>query len=140
MDLLNKSFQEVLEDRAFRLKITEDDQQVNYQGRLAISDEVVIDFAIRLPRSDGREIAQIVFDHLLTCPDDEERGLCLDIINHINLTSGLCFYLVCREDGTIFARHMLPIDPDRTEVLLETIQLGSRLVKQARELLVATLY
>lgn len=139
MDLLNQSFQNFLEERQFRMKTTPSEAQIKYQGRLALRDNVVIDFAIQVPKSDGREVVQLVFDNILVCPDEERRSFCLDMLNHINLTSGVYFYFVLREDGTIFARYMLPVDPDRTEVLLDLIQMGSKLIQQARDLLVETI-
>lgn len=139
MDYLNQSFQTLLSERQFRMKTTETDHQFKYQGRVALKNDALVDFAILMPKSEEREVVQLVFDKVLRCPDEERRSLCLDMLNHINLTSGVYFYFVMREDGTVFARYMLPVDPDRTGVLLDLLQVGSKVLEQARDLLLEVL-
>ncbi|MFA9492412.1 hypothetical protein [Streptococcus sp. E17BB] len=139
MDKLNQSFQEVLHQRGFQMKVTSAEQQLTYKSRLALDDGVLVDFAVQVPVSDTREVIQLVFDNLLTCPDQAQRSVFLDMLNHINVTFGIYFYFALREDGTVFARYMLPVDPDRTEVIIELAQTGSHLIKQVRELLIETL-
>lgn len=135
MDKLNQGFQAVLKERGFLLKIDEQEFKVKYQGRLSLTPERLVDFALLIPKSDGREVVQVVFDKLLVCPDESGRKLTLELLNQLNLTTGLYYYFSLREDGTVFARYMLPVDPDRTEILVEVLQVGSRLVRQALDIL-----
>lgn len=134
MDRLNDTFQEILEERGFSMKIVPSDKQVSYHGRLALTDEAIVNFALLVPRSDDKEIVQIVFDKLIACSDDK-RDLCLDTLNHLNVSTGLYYYFALRENGDVFARYMIPVEPDRTEVLLELIQTGGRLMRQAHAVL-----
>lgn len=133
MDRLNQAFQEVLEERQFRMKVVESEQQFSYHGRLALSQDYTVHFALLVPKSDEREVVQIVFDKILTVNAEEFRDEVLDILNYLNLTIGLYYYFALRENGDVFARYMLPVDPSRTEYLLELIQIGGRLMHQARE-------
>lgn len=139
MDRLNQSFQDMLARHGFQMKVTPADTEVTYQSRLALAEDDLIDFAILVPRADSREVVQMVFDNIQVCQDHDQRQRCLAILNNINLTSGLYYYLSMREDGTVFARYMLPLDPDRPDVVMDLIQVGSHLMKQVRSVLLANI-
>lgn len=132
MDKLNASFQELIEERGFRLKVENQSKQICYKGCLALEESLLIDFAIRIPCSDGREVVQIVFDNIAQCPSQQVRSRWLEYLNTLNHDYGIHYYFSMKENGSIFARYLLPVDPDRTEVVLELIQIGGHLVRQLR--------
>lgn len=132
MDRLNDQFQSILRERQFELKCTNQEKGNYYQGRLALEDGVLVDFELLLPHSDYREVVQIVFNRLAVCRDDQDKSAWLQHLNELNTHNGLHYYFCLREDGVVFARYMLPVDPDRTDILLELLQIGSHLVRQVR--------
>lgn len=132
MDLLNERFKTVLETRGFELKRTEHASSFHYQGRLALDENMLVDFELLVPKSDQREVVQIVFNRLATCRDHKDKLLWLKHLNEINTHNGLHYYFCLGDDGRVFARYMLPVDPDRTDILLELLQIGSHLMHQVR--------
>lgn len=132
MDALNAHFQDLLAQRQFPLKTTVTPEGIQYQGRLGLDESKTVDFKIHIPRSETREVVQIVFEHLATCIDVSQRQNWLAYLNDVNTQHGVSYYFCLREDNEVFARYILPVDPDRTEVILELLQIGGHLVRTLR--------
>ena len=46
MDAMNRNFQLLLENKNFPMQIVEEDEQFIYKGRLSVTEDYVVDFAV----------------------------------------------------------------------------------------------
>ena len=73
MDAMNRNFQLLLENKNFPMQIVEEDEQFIYKGRLSVTEDYVVDFAVSLLKSDDHTPGQIIFNNVAYMNDGETR-------------------------------------------------------------------
>lgn len=114
LEKLNQDFQQLLVQNDFPMKVSFNDNQWLYQGKLEISDYHILDFAISFRKIGMLEgaICQIIFNNVGFCKSYEKRGEWLEFLNQLNVEMGLYYYLGLENDGRIFARHIMKVHHD----------------------------
>ena len=109
MDAMNRNFQLLLENKNFPMQIVEEDEQFIFKGRLSVTEDYVVDFAVSLLKSDDHTPGQIIFNNVAYMNDGETREQWLEWINTFNLHHGLYYYFALEQDGRLFARHVTEV-------------------------------
>lgn len=132
MDQVNKRFQELLVQKQFLLQKTERPDGCIYKGRLNITTDHLVNFAVWIEKNDsGEATAQIIFNNIAQMEDETQRPLWLDKINEINRTQGLYYYLVLDKDNRIFARYVTQVSEDNVVNLYRILKKGGTIVRNA---------
>ncbi|HEM5162048.1 hypothetical protein F9856_09700 [Streptococcus suis] len=130
MDRLNECFQTFMREDGFLMKIIEEEEAYKYLGRLSIAPDRLIDFSLLIPKSPDTEVVQIVFDKLGIQDQNHSREEWLEFINQMNLEYGIHYYFCLKEDGSIFARYVLPIRPSNVSLIYDLIRVGSGVIRR----------
>ena len=114
MERLNQEFQPLLIKNDFPMKVSFENGQWLYKGKLEVTDYHILDFAVafsQVGESDGA-VCQILFNNVAYCKSYEKRGEWLDFLNQLNVEMGLYYYLCLENDGRIFARYITEVYQD----------------------------
>ncbi|MBF0787901.1 MULTISPECIES: hypothetical protein [unclassified Streptococcus] len=130
MSDLNQTFQQLLEDKGFPLKVKEEEDAIVYKGRLLLFEEHQVDFALSMSKGASECIAQIVFNNLATLANEDERSLWLQGLNLLNLHHGLYYYFALNEENRLFARYVTRVSGD-IEDLFYILSKGGYIVERS---------
>lgn len=130
MNQVNEQFQALLKEKNFPMKVSEGSDGMTYQGKLAVTEGHLVDFAVFLSKGEDETIGQIVFNNVAYMDKESDKSLWLEAINQLNLDQGLYYYFALDHDNRVFARYVTKITSD-VENLFQILIKGSRVVRQA---------
>lgn len=129
MDKINLKFQKLLEERNFRMKSQELEDEWIYQGKFSIKDLHMIGMSISISKGETYSIAQVIYQKIGYIKDDRQRGEWLEYLNALNLKYGIYYYFCLDEDGYLMARYVTQVSHD-LENLFQIIIQGPSLLCQ----------
>lgn len=125
MERLNKEFQQLLIKNDFPMKVSFENGQWLYKGKLEVTDYHILDFVVAFSQVGERDgaVCQILFNNVAYCKSYEKRGEWLDFLNQLNVEMGLYYYLCLENDGRIFARYIIEVYQD-VEMVYNVLNAG----------------
>lgn len=129
MEKLNQEFQHLLMKNDFPMKVSFENGQWLYKGKLEMTDYHILDFAVsftQVGETDGA-VCQIVFNNVAYCKSYEKRGEWLAFLNQLNLEMGLYYYLCLENDGRIFARYVTEVHQD-VQMVYDVLNTGANVM------------
>lgn len=125
MERLNKEFQQLLIKNDFPMKVSFENDQWLYKGKLEVTDYHILDFVVAFSQVGERDgaVCQILFNNVAYCKSYEKRGEWLDFLNQLNVEMGLYYYLCLENDGRIFARYITEVYQD-VEMVYNVLNAG----------------
>lgn len=135
MDQINQAWQELLIERGFAMTVAEESDHFLYQGKFALTDVHLIDFAVSLSKSDSKSLGQIVFHKVAYAKGKEERSSWLDYLNQVNQHQSIYYYFVLGDDDYVFMRYMTEVTLHNLQEFFNILLQGPTLIKNLMPLM-----
>ena len=129
IDKINQGFQQLLEEKNFRMKAQELEDEWIYQGKLSLKELHLIGLSVSISKGESYSIAQVIYQKIGYIKDDGQRGEWMEYLNELNLKHGIYYYFCLDEEGYLMARYVTQITHD-LENLFQIIVQGTKLLSQ----------